>query len=249
MKKTSKAGSASKNKFGKVFLCVVLAAAMTVLFCSCTVDELLEIADSVAREYYASERAASTSETEAQATEQTASATEATSEMTTSATEATTAEKPTAETTFAMPFADKARGGINFAVTQYFSSSHGGIDFGVYWGTPILAATDGKVVYAYNDGDIAKDSGDLRWTYGTFVVVESTDGMYRTYYAHMRSKTVSVGDAVKQGDVVGYCGNTGRVSSSSTGPYAGTHLHFEVRVKSGATFVKDDPKNYLPWWN
>ena len=246
MKKSQKAGSASKNKFGKVFLCVVLAAALTALLCSCTVDELLEIADSVAREYYASERAAQSATEEIIATEATTEPTEPATEATT---EATTAEAISAGTSFAMPFADKAHGGVNYSVTQYFSSTHGGIDFGVYWGTPILAATDGKVVYAYNDGDISSTSGDLRWTYGTFVVVESTDGMYRTYYAHMRSKTVNVGDTVRQGDIVGYCGNTGRVSSSSTGPYAGTHLHFEVRVKSGSTFVKDDPKNYLPWWN
>ena len=148
-----------------------------------------------------------------------------------------------------MPFADKAHGGTNYNVNQYFSSSHGGMDFGVYWGNAILASTSGKVVYAYNNGDISQTSGDLRWTYGTFVVIETFDGKYRTYYAHMSRKAVNVGDTVTQGQVVGYAGNTGRVVSSSTGPYAGTHLHFEVRALEGNSYVKKDPRDFLPWWN
>ena len=245
MKKSFKAGSASKNKIGRIFLCLAVSACLALALCSCTVEELLEIADSVAREHYASEFAAQSASEQTLATIETAA--ETSGSTTEAITEATTEAEPPAAVAFAMPFADKEHGGVNYAVTQYFSSTHGGIDFGVYWGSPILAATDGKVVFAYDDGDLP--TSDLRWTYGTFVVIESTDGAYRTYYAHMKARAVGVGDTVKQGDTVGYSGNTGRVSSSSSGPYAGTHLHFEVRVKQGGTFVKDDPKNYLPWWN
>ena len=182
MKKSQKAGSLSENKIGRIFLCLTVSACLALALCSCTVDELLEIADSVAREHYAAEFAAQSATEQTEATTETTSATSeaATTISTEAATEATTATPPPEIVTFAMPFADKAHGGTDYRVTQYFSSTHGGIDFGVYWGNPILAATDGKVIFAYDDGDISSSSGDLRWTYGTFVVIETPDGNYRT---------------------------------------------------------------------
>ncbi|MBR0234893.1 MAG: M23 family metallopeptidase [Clostridia bacterium] len=251
MKNKKSAGILSKKFFGK-FILLASAAAITVSsLASCTVDEALTVADSLARRYYLEESAEPTQATETAPTE--ASTQTPTSEPVVQIEpDPTSADEPVEQpyyVSFAMPFLDKAHGGVDYRVTQSFSSTHGGLDIGVYWGTPILAATDGKVVYAYNDGDISSTSGDLRWTYGTFVVIESYDGVYRTYYAHMSRKAVNVGDVVKQGDTVGYSGNTGRVSSSSSGPYAGTHLHFEVRVWNGSSFIKQDPKLYLPWWN
>ena len=245
MKKSIKAGTLPKKIFSRFFLSVALAAIVLSAACSCTVDEALTVADSLAKIYYAEQLgvpAPTASESAAEIAETTSPA-----PTETTATEATEIEAPAYITTFAMPFADSAHGGTDYRVTQDFSSSHGGIDIAVYWGNPILAATDGTVVYAYDDGDLPES--DLRWTYGTFVVLQSPDGIYRTYYAHMSRRAVGVGDTVKQGDVVGYSGNTGRVSSSSTGKYAGTHLHFEVRVLTGGTYVKKDPKIFLPWWN
>ena len=154
------------------------------------------------------------------------------------------------EETFGMPFLDAAHGGRDFPVTQYFggSNNHGGIDFGVWYGSPIVAVKSGTVVYAYNAGDLP--TSDLRWTYGTYIVVEHEGGV-RTYYAHMSDRTVSVGDKVVKGQVLGHSGNTGRVSPAPTAsnPLAGTHLHFEVRVWNGSSYVKTDPKAYLPYWN
>lgn len=154
------------------------------------------------------------------------------------------------EETFAMPFRTAAQGGTNYGVTQYYggSNSHGGIDFGVYYGAPITASMSGTVIYAYNDGYFSKS--DLRWTYGTYVVIDHGNG-YLTYYAHLKSKTVSVGDRVSQGDIIGYSGNTGRVSPSPTtsDPYAGTHLHFEIRKYISGSYVRVNPRDYLPYWN
>lgn len=151
---------------------------------------------------------------------------------------------------FIMPFIGAASGGVDYPVTQYFggSNSHGGIDFGVYYGSPIIAAMSGTVIYAYTDGYFS--SSDLRWTYGTYVVIDHGNG-YQSYYAHLLSRTVSAGDTVKQGDVIGYSGNTGRVSPmpTSSNPYAGTHLHFEIRKYISGSYVKVDPKDYLPRWN
>lgn len=91
-----------------------------------------------------------------------------------------------------------------------YNKLHTGIDFGAARGTPIKAAGDGVVVHA-----------GWRGSYGRAVVVKHT-GKYSTLYAHM-SKTAKLkkGQHVRQGQVIGYVGTTGR----STGP----HLHYEVR--------------------
>ena len=154
------------------------------------------------------------------------------------------------EESFGMPYIDAAHGGYDYSVTQDYggSNNHGGIDFGVWYGSPLVAVMSGTVIYAYNDGDLP--TSDLRWTYGTYVVIEHENGTC-SYYAHLNSRTVSVGDKVSKGDIIGYSGNTGRVSPAPTpsNPLAGTHLHFEIRVWNGSTYVKADPKNYLPRWN
>ena len=63
-------------------------------------------------------------------------------------------------------------------------------------------------------------------------MVSHSDGT-STLYAHMEKRNVSKGQVVKQGDVVGYVGTTGRST--------GNHLHFEVRVGS----TRKDPVNYF----
>ncbi len=88
---------------------------------------------------------------------------------------------------------------------------HRGIDFRAATGTRVYASKTGRVVYA------AWERG-----YGRIVRIEHADN-YSTCYAHLSRFRVSVGDIVKQGDVIGLSGNTG----VSTGP----HLHFEIRYK------------------
>lgn len=98
---------------------------------------------------------------------------------------------------------------------------HEGIDIAGGSGTPIGAAAAGTVILAgWNGG------------YGNMVVVDHGGGI-STGYAHMSSISVSVGQSVGQGTVVGGMGTTG----SSTG----VHLHFEVRVNGAAT----NPLSYL----
>lgn len=86
------------------------------------------------------------------------------------------------------------------------------IDIGAPIGTPIYAAADGEVIISR--------SGGWNGGYGTYIVIKHDNGT-QTLYSHNQSNTVSVGDVVKKGDIIGYVGNTGKV----TGP----HLHFEVR--------------------
>jgi murein DD-endopeptidase MepM/ murein hydrolase activator NlpD len=100
-------------------------------------------------------------------------------------------------------------------------NNHTGIDIAAAGGTAILAAKSGVVITsAYNSSD------------GNYVVVSHGNGQ-TTLYAHMRSRAVSEGATVKQGQTLGYVGSTG----SSTG----NHLHFEVRVNGSRV----DPLNYF----
>lgn len=92
-----------------------------------------------------------------------------------------------------------------------YSKMHQGVDFGASQGTPIKAAGDG----------IVKQKG---WQngYGNFVLIQH-NGTYSTAYGHMsRFGNIKLGGRVKQGQVIGYVGMTGR----ATGP----HLHYEVRA-------------------
>lgn len=89
-----------------------------------------------------------------------------------------------------------------------FSLMHKGVDFGAQTGTPIQAAGDGVVEMAgWNGG------------YGQYVRIKHGNG-YSTAYAHMSRMGVKPGQRVRQGQVIGAVGSTGR----STGP----HLHYEV---------------------
>lgn len=83
---------------------------------------------------------------------------------------------------------------------------HRGVDIAVPTGTTVYAAHDGTVTAAAYDSH-----------YGNYVVIE-VDG-YTTKYAHMDTLSVSAGQTVEKGAVIGTTGNTG----SSTG----SHLHIE----------------------
>lgn len=95
-----------------------------------------------------------------------------------------------------------------------FSVMHKGVDFAAPAGTPIYAAGDGVVEVAGSQG-----------TYGNIVRIRHANGV-ATAYGHMNSfaRGLQRGLAVKQGQVIGTVGTTGR----STGP----HLHYEV-LKAG----------------
>jgi len=109
-------------------------------------------------------------------------------------------------------------------ITSHFEPSHPlGIDIGQSEGS-VVAATDGIVVFA---------GGDPCCSYGLYVVVESTEGIF-TLYAHLDSISVTQGQRVRQGQPLGIVGCTGHCF--------GTHLHFEV-IDGG---VRRDPLSYLP---
>ena len=100
--------------------------------------------------------------------------------------------------------------GTRLSPTQGASSNHKGLDIGASYGASIVAAADGTVSYAgYNNG------------MGNYVMISHAGGKM-TVYGHLTSLTVSTGQTVSRGQVIGYVGSTG----NSTGP----HLHYECRL-------------------
>lgn len=95
-----------------------------------------------------------------------------------------------------------------------YTKMHKGTDFAAPTGTPIYAAGEGTVVFKGRKGG-----------YGNYIKIKHND-TYSTAYAHMHryGKGIRKGHKVKQGQIIGYVGSTGR----STGP----HLHYEV-IKHG----------------
>ncbi len=97
--------------------------------------------------------------------------------------------------------------------TQGFGSGHHGRDYGVPTGTPLVAPTKGRVVYA----------GKNNQGYGNLIEIQTDDGK-TVYLAHLSQINVRMGQTVQAGQLIGKTGNTG----NSTGP----HLHLEVRQGS-----------------
>ena len=101
---------------------------------------------------------------------------------------------------------------------------HKGIDVANNVGTPIVAAKEGRVVFAgWHEGG-----------YGYLVTLAHPDGS-RSLYAHNSRLLVKVGQEVEQGQSIAQMGSTGR----STGP----HLHFEIHPASQGAV---NPLQFLP---
>ena len=93
-----------------------------------------------------------------------------------------------------------------------YRKMHTGVDFAAPSGTPVLAAGSGTV-----------ERANVYGGYGNYIRIRHSDG-YKTAYAHLKgfARGVKSGAYVKQDQVIGYVGTTGR----STGP----HLHYEVHL-------------------
>lgn len=91
-----------------------------------------------------------------------------------------------------------------------YTRMHKGIDFGAPIGTPIMAAGSGEVIKANWGG-----------SFGNRIILAHGNG-YQTLYAHLKgfAKGIKTGAKVKQGEVIGYLGNTGLSQAR--------HLHYEV---------------------
>jgi murein DD-endopeptidase MepM/ murein hydrolase activator NlpD len=87
---------------------------------------------------------------------------------------------------------------------------HRGVDFAAPSGTPIFAAGSGTIVYRSRNG-----------SYGNYIRIRH-NSEYSTAYAHLSkfNRNVTKGSRVRQGQIIGYVGTTGRST--------GAHLHYEI---------------------
>ncbi|MBQ8464892.1 MAG: M23 family metallopeptidase [Alphaproteobacteria bacterium] len=115
---------------------------------------------------------------------------------------------------FVMPV-NKGRTSGNFGGQRIMNgkpkSPHQGMD---------IAAPEGSPVYAASDGVVTLSDGEYFYT-GNVVVIAHGQNL-STIYAHLKNRTVQKGDKVKQGDIIGHVGKTGR----ATGP----HLHWGASI-------------------
>ncbi len=99
---------------------------------------------------------------------------------------------------------------------------HPGVDIADPYGTDVVATGDGLVIEAEPDAG-----------YGRSILIDNGDGI-TTRYAHLSRMFVVVGEQVKQGEIIGAIGMSGR----TTGP----HLHYEVRIHG----IPVNPDRFLP---
>jgi murein DD-endopeptidase MepM/ murein hydrolase activator NlpD len=128
-----------------------------------------------------------------------------------------------------------------YCITQYFGntafaqsgayngSGHNGIDFGAPEGTKIVSALSGTVVDTGNTDLAHSAAGAQCYSYGKWVLVRHDNGL-ATLYGHLSVISVSKGQSVSTGGVLGYSGKTGY----ATGP----HLHFTVYVASQVKVIQ-----------
>lgn len=107
---------------------------------------------------------------------------------------------------------------------------HRGTDFRASVGTPVKAMAEGVIT---GTGDT--DKCCPRASFGKWILIEYNNGLSSTY-GHLSLNSVSKGQKVSRGQVVGYSGNTG----SSTGP----HLHVSVYVSDGVKVDSFKSKSY-----
>jgi murein DD-endopeptidase MepM/ murein hydrolase activator NlpD len=100
--------------------------------------------------------------------------------------------------------------GYRYHPILHFTRFHAGVDIGAGWGSPIVAAGDGRVIAAGWAGG-----------YGREVQIAHGGGLV-SLYGHMSQIVAQPGSFVRQGQLIGYVGSSGL----STGP----HVHFEVRI-------------------
>lgn len=107
---------------------------------------------------------------------------------------------------------------------------HEAIDFGQPFGTPVKAAGAGTVKH-------------VRWwsTWGNSVSIDHGGGI-GTNYNHLDGFNVTEGQTVKQGDIIGYVGNTG----VGTGPHLDFHVTHEGKTND-IGYNRMNPEDYARW--
>jgi murein DD-endopeptidase MepM/ murein hydrolase activator NlpD len=118
----------------------------------------------------------------------------------------------------------------NTGFTSLGYNFHNGIDIAGPAATPVYAPADGVVYDTDHNNNAA---------FGNWVAIKhnlsGSKGSVNivTLYGHLRSFIVSPGQSLKQGDLIGYEGNTGNTTAKLYGPERGYHVHFGVYDQDG----------------
>jgi len=127
-------------------------------------------------------------------------------------------------------------------ITQYFGNTpfsqsnpsvygghgHNAIDIAAPIGTPVLAALSGTILGTGNTDTYHDSRGNQCYSFGKWVMIKHNNGL-STMYAHLSQISVTAGQSVTTGQLVGYSGMTGY----ATGP----HLHFGVYVSAATKII------------
>lgn len=136
-----------------------------------------------------------------------------------------TGGRPFANPTSFTPWVRTSKYGMRFHPVLQYWRLHAGLDLRAYCGTPLYAAASGTVEWAKS-----------RSGFGNQVMINHgywNGSSLMTSYNHMTSFAVSGGQAVQQGQLIGYAGNTGLSGAC--------HLHFETYLNGATT----DPEPML----
>ncbi len=123
--------------------------------------------------------------------------------------------------------------------------THRGIDIRVMIGTPVIAASDGEVVWV-------EKRFDGRWIHPNIRIKHIDD--VEVYYYHIDKIIVEHGQAVKQGQIIAYTAKTGKACPTCPFLFTGApHLHFETKTRAGEVFDPNIlnfscPKPESKWW-
>lgn len=116
------------------------------------------------------------------------------------------------------------KGYVNIASDYFISPAKGIITNGLHYYNAIdIANSKGSPIVAAAAGTVQQTK--YAWPSGNYVTILHPNGVV-TYYGHLSYWTVSPGEKVAQGEIIGYMGNTGLVISLGGD---GSHLHFDVR--------------------
>jgi murein DD-endopeptidase MepM/ murein hydrolase activator NlpD len=113
---------------------------------------------------------------------------------------------------------------------------HGGIDYAIAGGDPVLAAAPGEVIRVFDSSAVVPPGvypTQIQDWCGIGAVVRHTAD-FRTIYCHLTSRAVQLGDQVARGQLIGGAGLTGQSGNV-------VHLHFSVA--EGCCFT--DPHRFL----
>jgi murein DD-endopeptidase MepM/ murein hydrolase activator NlpD len=111
---------------------------------------------------------------------------------------------------------------------------HSGLDFAMPVGTAIPALANGTIVLQ----QFSKVLGNV----SVLRVMGADKKLYYIGYCHLRAEGLPVGQRVKEGDTIGFVGNTG---SASSGPHLHMTVSKELMGVFGPTSVKQDPIEFI----